>query len=98
MGKSGPHAARAIWSTRTAQARPGRGYAIYLAAMVVVVAVFPVARAIWLALASPGALLVLSSPAAPSVTAAIVASVWGVAMLLGRDRGPAVLLLVVQRI
>ncbi|MBW4032141.1 MAG: hypothetical protein HIU88_05700 [Acidobacteria bacterium] len=59
--------------------------------MVGLVAIVPVARAVWLSATSEAGVAVFASPAAPGVAALVVAALWAGALLLGRDRGPAVL-------
>ncbi|MEN2741068.1 hypothetical protein ABCS02_25070 [Microbacterium sp. X-17] len=58
--------------------------------MVLIVAVMPMARAIWLSAASPAGVAFLASSAAPGVTALLVSALWAGALLLGRERGPVV--------
>ncbi|SJN37940.1 hypothetical protein FM104_09860 [Microbacterium esteraromaticum] len=82
-------AALAIW--RNARARPSgeRVYVIYLALMVALVAVAPVARAIWVSMTSPEVVAALTSATARQVAMFAVAALWAGALFAGRDRGPA---------
>lgn len=57
--------------------------------MVGTVAAAPLARMIWLALTRPDAISALTSSEAPVITSIAVAMLWAGALLLGRDRGPA---------
>ncbi len=80
-----------IWHARTHRTTGDRAFTLYLLLMLTLVAVIPVGRAIWLSAASPVGLALFADSAAPKVTSFIVAMLWAGALLLGRDRGPAVL-------
>lgn len=82
-------AAVGIWSARRARTAGDRGYLVYMVLMVAVVAIAPLARAVWLSATSAGGLELLGSPVAPHATMLVVACLWASALLLGRDRGPA---------
>ncbi|WP_292833903.1 hypothetical protein [Microbacterium sp.] len=84
-------AAIAIWRARNVRTTGDRAYLVYMVLMVALVTVIPVARAVWLSVTSAEGIAVLASPAAPRVTTLVVAALWAGAMLLGRDRGPALL-------
>lgn len=62
-----------------------------MALLVALIAVVPVARAVWVSTTSTEGTAVLASPAAPAVTVLLVATLWACALLLGRDRGPALM-------
>lgn len=84
-------AALGVWRARNVRTGGDRAYLAYMVLMVALVTVAPVARAVWLSVSSAEGVAVFASPAAPSVTAAVVAGLWAGAVLLGRDRGPALL-------
>lgn len=84
-------AAAGIWRARQARTIGDRGYIAYMMLMVALVAVAPLARALWLSATSSEGLALLVSPAAPGVTVLVVAGVWAGGLLWGRDRGPALL-------
>lgn len=78
-----------IWRARNTRTSGDRGYAIYMVLMLTLVAVAPVARAAWLTVTSTEGISLLSSSTATEITALVVAGLWAGALLLGRDRGPA---------
>lgn len=82
-------AAIGIWRARQVRTIGDRMYTVYMALMVTLIAVAPVAYAVWLSVTSPTAVALFASPAAPGVTVLVVAVLWSSALLLGRDRGPA---------
>lgn len=84
-------AAIAIWRDRNVRTTGDHAYVVYMVLMVALVTVIPVARAVWLSVISAEGIAVVASPAAPGVTTLVVAVLWAGAMLLGRDRGPALL-------
>lgn len=84
-------AALAIWRARNVRTTGDRAYVVYMVLMVALVTVTPVARAVWLSVTSAEGIDVLASPAAPGVTTLVVAGLWAGAMVLGRERGPALL-------
>ncbi|WP_286795410.1 hypothetical protein [Microbacterium sp. UBA3394] len=84
-------AAIRVWRSRNVRTGTDRAYAAYMVFMVAVVAVTPIARAVWLSLTSAEGIAVLASTAAPGVTVLTAAGLWAGALILGRDRGPAVL-------
>lgn len=84
-------AAMRIWRARSVRTSGDRVFLVYLVIMVALVAVFPVARAVWLSATSAEGIAVFASGAAPGVTVLVVAVLWAGSLLLGRDRGPALL-------
>jgi hypothetical protein len=80
-----------IWHARDVRTHGDRAYAVYMILMVALVAVAPVARALWLSATSAEGIAVFASAAAPPVVVFAVAALWASALLLGRDRGPALL-------
>ncbi|WP_447653217.1 hypothetical protein [Microbacterium sufflavum] len=82
-------AAVRVWRSRSARTRADHAYAAYLGLLVALVAVVPLVRAAWLGLTGPQATLALTSGEAPGATVAIVAGLWGGALLGGPKRGPA---------
>ena len=84
-------AAIEIWRGRTTRTLGDRAFLVYAVFMVGLVAIFPVARAVWLSAASAAGAAVFASPSAPGVTALVAAALWSGALLLGRDRGPLLL-------
>lgn len=84
-------AAMGIWHARNIRTSGDRAYFAYMALMVALIAVVPVARAVWMSASSTVGLAAFSSSNAPAVTMLVVAAFWAGALLLGRDRGPALL-------
>lgn len=84
-------AAIGIWRARNVRTTGDRAYLAYMALLVALIAVVPVARAVWVSTTSTEGIAVLASPAAPAVTVLLVATLWACALLLGRDRGPALM-------
>ncbi|GAA5098173.1 hypothetical protein GCM10025760_33120 [Microbacterium yannicii] len=82
-------AAIRVWRARSARTAGDRGYLVYMFFMVALLVAAPVARAVWLSASSMEGAALFASPAAPAVTALVVACVWAGALLLGRERGPA---------
>ncbi|WP_139416442.1 hypothetical protein [Agromyces laixinhei] len=78
-----------IWRARNARSRRDRAFLAYMVFMIAVVAVAPLARAVWLSATSAESVAVLASSTAPAVTVLVVAGLWAGALLLGRNRGPA---------
>lgn len=87
---SRPRAAIEVWRARNARTPGDRANLVYAVLMVGLVIV-PVARAVWLSATSAVGLAAFASPAAPGVTVLVVAALWAGALVLGRDRGPALL-------
>lgn len=83
-------AALEIWNARNSAGRD-RAFAVYMAFMVALVAVVPVARAVWMGATSPAGLALFADAAAPVVASLLVAMLWAGALLVGRVRGPALL-------
>ena len=84
-------AALAIWRARNVRTRGDRAFLVYMSLMVALVTVAPVARAVWLSASSAEGIAMFASAAAPGVAVFVVAGLWAGALLLGRDRGPALL-------
>lgn len=80
-----------MWRARNVRTVGDRGYLVYMVLMLVLVAVAPVARAVWLSATGTEGVALFTSAAAPGVTVFVVAGLWAGALLLGRDRGPALL-------
>lgn len=80
-----------IWRARNIRTSGDRAFLVYMVLMLVIVAVAPVVRAVWVSVTSAEGIAVLTSAAAPDVTVIVVAGLWAGALLLGRDRGPALL-------
>ena len=59
--------------------------------MIGMVVVVPVARAVWLSASSANGVMALGSSAASEWAGVVAAALWSDALLLGRDRGPALL-------
>lgn len=77
------------WRTRNARTSGDRAYLAYVIVMVGFVTVVPIVRAVWAGATSAAGVAAFTSPAAPGVTALVVAALWAGALLWGRDRGPA---------
>lgn len=84
-------AAIRIWRRRNVHTSGDRAFLAYMIVMVSLVTVAPVARAVWLSVTSAEGLAMIASANAPAVTVLVVACLWASALLLGRDRGPALL-------
>lgn len=84
-------AALSLWRARHVRTIGDRAYVAYLTLMVALVTVAPVSRAVWLSVSGAEGIAVVSSTSAPSIAALAVAGLWAGALLLGRDRGPALL-------
>jgi len=84
-------AALRIWRARTTRTVGDRAFLVYAILMVGLVAIVPVARVVWLSATSAVGVAAFASPVAPGVTVFVVAALWACALLLGRDRGPALL-------
>lgn len=83
--------AHLIWQARNERTGGDRAYLAYGVIMVAIVAVAPLARALWLSATSAEGVALLSSVAAPASTSLFVVALWTAALLIGRDRGPALL-------
>jgi hypothetical protein len=79
-------------TVREARRRPAAdtSYAVYLALLIVLVAVVPVVRAGWLFVTDPVNAVALTSAATMPVIAGVVGLVWAAAVIAGRLRGPVV--------
>jgi len=79
-------------TVREARRRPtaDTSYAVYLAMLIVLVAVVPVVRAGWLFVTDPVNAVALTSAATVPVIAGVVGLVWAAAVIAGRLRGPVV--------
>ncbi|MGL3149559.1 DUF6297 family protein [Microbacterium sp. A82] len=84
-------AAFTIWRARNVRTLGDRSFVVYMAFMVALVTVIPLVRAVWLSAISAEGVALFAAPAAPGVTVFIVAGLWAGGLLLGRDRGPAML-------
>lgn len=82
-------AAIGIWRSRNTSTTGDRAFLGYTIFMVALIAIAPVARAVWLSATSTAGVAAFASPAAPGLTALTTAALWAGALLLGRDRGPA---------
>ena len=87
--RSRTQAAIAIWSSRTTGRRGERSFVVYLGLMIALVAVAPIGRAVWLSASSEDGVAVLSAASAPTVAIVVTVCLWAGALLLGRERGPA---------
>ena len=84
-------AAIGIWRSRNARTHGDGAFLIYSIFMVGLIAIVPVARAVWLSAIGTSGFAAFASPAAPGATVFAAAALWAGALLLGRDRGPALL-------
>lgn len=84
-------AAIRIWQRRNVRTGGDRAFVAYMILMVSLVTVAPVARAVWVSVTSAEGLAMIASAAAPEMTVLVVVGLWASALLLGRDRGPALL-------
>lgn len=81
----------AIWQMRNIRTGGDRAFAAYAVIMVVIVAVAPLVRALWLSATSAEGIALLASATTPTALSFIVTALWAGALLVGRDRGPALL-------
>ncbi len=79
----------ALWRQRGARSGGERAFTVYLVAMVALVAVAPVVRAVWLSAVGPDGLSLFADPRAPGVIALMTSVVWSAALAWGPSRGPA---------
>lgn len=86
-----PRSAVAIWRARSTTTTGDRLYLGYLLVAVAGVVVAPLARALWQGLTGAEGIAALTASTAPASAGLIVAAVWAAALLLGRERGPALL-------
>ncbi|UNK69297.1 DUF6297 family protein [Microbacterium sp. H1-D42] len=84
-------AALKVWRARSTRSVADRGYVVYLGLLVTLVTVVPVARMVWLSASGVDGSALLGSASAPGVATLMSAALWAGALLVGRDRGPAVL-------
>jgi hypothetical protein len=80
-----------VWRARKARTSGDRAYLAYVVVMVIGVAVAPIGRLVWLSATSAEGIAALTSSSAPAATAFAVSAAWAGALLVGRDRGPALL-------
>lgn len=85
----GVRTAVALWRQRGTRNGAERAFTVYLLALVVLVAVAPVVRAVWLSAAGPGGLSLFADPRAPRAIVLMASAVWAVALAWGPSRGPA---------
>jgi hypothetical protein len=83
-------AALGVWRARSVTTSRDRALLLYMGALVALVVVVPLGRAVWLSVVSPGGVALFAGSAAPTVATGVVAALWAAALLVGRDRGPAV--------
>lgn len=84
-------AALAIWRRRNQTTGVERANDIYMLILVALVAVASTGSGLWVSATSPEGTELLASPAAPMATTLGVAALWSGALLVGHDRGPALL-------
>ncbi len=84
-------AAQRIWRARHPRSRGDRLFVAYAVLMVLLIAIAPVVRAVWFSATSAVGVALFASSAASGVAVLITAVLWSGALLLGRDRGPALL-------
>lgn len=82
-------AALAIWQARNPRTVGDRAYTAYVVIMVAAVVGMPALGLIWESATSVGGTTPLRAGIAPTVTSLIAAALWAGALLLGRERGPA---------
>uniref|UniRef100_A0A942T034 Uncharacterized protein n=1 Tax=Neobacillus citreus TaxID=2833578 RepID=A0A942T034_9BACI len=83
-------AARGVWRDRRARTAGDRAYLAYALVMLVLIVGAPVLRAAWLGLTERATAEALTEPGAAVVAAVATLGVWAVALVVGRERGPAV--------
>lgn len=83
--------ARAIWAARDPKAPADRALAGYSLLLVGLIVVAPVARLVWLFLTEPEVAGALGSPRVTDVAGLVLGALWGLALVVGASRGPAIL-------
>lgn len=86
---SGVRGALAVWAARAPRALGDLAYLVYLVALSALILLGPGVRAVWLLATGEGGRAVLTDPSMPSTWAAATALVWFAALVVGRERGPA---------
>lgn len=66
-------------------------YRAYLLSLAAAIAIAPIARALWLWVTSENGVTLLTSDQAPELVSLLVAVLWAAALLVGQNRGPALL-------
>jgi hypothetical protein len=79
-----------VWRARSVTTSRDRALLVYSVAMVALVVAVPLGRAVWLSAVSSAGVALFAGSAAPIVATGVVAALWAAALLVGRDRGPAV--------
>lgn len=78
-----------IWRARRPAGAGDRAYIAYSLVMLALIVVTPVVRVLWLWLTTPAVTDALVAPGSAAIASASVLTVWAVALIVGRDRGPA---------
>ncbi|HJG80399.1 MAG TPA: hypothetical protein K8V08_08305 [Brevibacterium senegalense] len=91
MSGSRLSAAGRIWRSGRGTSPATRASALYAAVLVCGIVIVPLVRALVLAADSAEGIVLLSSAHAPGAVALVTAALWAGALLVGRNRGPALL-------
>ncbi|WP_435300405.1 hypothetical protein [Timonella sp. A28] len=84
-------AALFVWAHRKDNAQHSTAYSLYTIIFVGLIVLLPVLYALWMIAVSPEGIAALTSSYAPTATAHIIVGLWTCALLIGRERGPALL-------
>jgi len=83
-------AATAIWRGRQQRAAGDRAFIAYSLVLFALIVGAPVLRAAWLAVTARTTAVAMTEPIAAVTAAVVVLAVWATALMVGRNRGPAV--------
>lgn len=86
---AGVRGALAVWAARAPRALGDLAYLVYIVALSALILLGPGVRAAWLLATGADGRAVLTDQAVPSTWAAATALVWLAALVVGRERGPA---------
>lgn len=88
-GATGVRGALTVWAARAPRALGDLAYLVYVALLAALILLGPAVRAVWLLATGAGGRAVLADPSVPATWAAATALVWLGALVVGRERGPA---------
>jgi len=88
-GATGVRGALVVWAARAPRSLGDLAYLVYVVALATLILLGPAVRAVWLLATGTDGRAVLTDPSVPSTWAAATALVWLAALVVGRERGPA---------
>lgn len=86
---TGVRGALAVWSAREPRTLGDAAYTFYVLVLAFGILGGPALRAVWLAATGASGRELLADPAIPALWAGLTGLAWAAALLLGRERGPA---------